>query len=252
MNQTHPIIYTVRQIQKETHNVTSVILSGNPDEALKIRRAGQFVTLQLPANDGWSEPHPYTLSGAPSDPFLQITAKALGPFSLRLQSVASGTQVAVSGPHGSFCRDIESHRSIVMIAGGIGITPFLSVLRHLHHIKFDADIVLFWANNDWADYFALDEIQALADPLSLWTVLVCLQPASQWPSPIKDETMFLTQGYLTENVLRQHSDPNSSKVYVCGSPNMQAYVSQQLKACGVELSSVETEQFGVFHFGLTK
>lgn len=241
-------ILTVERICRENSAITTLVLSGDPSPALQARRAGQFMTIRLQEDEGWSKPHPYTMSNAPEDTVVQLTAKALGVFSTRLQSVSAGDRIMVAGPFGRFCKDIEHHHSSIMIAGGIGITPFLSVLRHFGNKGVNHATTLFWANNTPEDFFRLDEMGALTEKIDLKIVLVSVQPWSESNESPDTHGMIRRQGYLTGERFQDHSDPANAKIYLCGSDGMQRFVLGQLTACGVETKSVATESFGTFTF----
>ncbi len=155
----------------ENHEVNSVYLEG-ADEKLSARRAGQFASIRVPRQDGWSEPHPFTISAAPEDALLRLTIKKEG---IHLRHPQSDAGHAREGrrPLGVFCRGIDEKPEIVMIAGGVGITPFLSVLRHFRGGKAKNRVLLFWANKTLSETFCLDEIRAMTRELDL-TVVHCL------------------------------------------------------------------------------
>ena len=238
---------TVVHRQRLTPNVVSLTLEGRLSPAMKSRRAGQFLSLQTPLKETWSAPHPYTISSPPEREELELTVKTFGTISTQLQSLPVGTTVAVQGPYGTFCKNIEKQRSILMIAGGIGITPFLSVLRHLRRNGYDGDIVLFWGCETWQDFFALDRLRDLTGPLSLWVVLVCPLQIDQ-TIDTSDRLVFLNQGHLCYETLQTYSDVTGSKIYLCGSYPMRTYITQQLHEHDIQPSSIEIEQFGVFQF----
>ena len=73
--------------------------------------------------------HPYTLDSAPSEPGLRIAVRALGADSSRLLEVSPGTPALVEGPYGNLLADLDPARPRLWIAGGIGVTPFLSYVR---------------------------------------------------------------------------------------------------------------------------
>ncbi len=151
-------LFKIARTKKENKNITSVFLEGNLNENFKKRKAGQFLTIKINENNEWSKPHPFTISNAPEDDFLQMTIKNAGPFTEKMQNIPINTKADITGPYGTFCTEIEKKDSIIMIAGSIGITPFLSVLRHFMRSNIKKDIILFWANNQRDEFFTLDEI----------------------------------------------------------------------------------------------
>ena len=71
--------------------------------------------------------HPYSLSAAPSENYLRITVKDLGDHSRTVQHIKPGTRVFVEGPYGAFTAGRATKKHIVLVAGGVGITPSLRV-----------------------------------------------------------------------------------------------------------------------------
>ena len=110
-------IWRVLRIEPENHDTNSLYLEGD-DERLRKRRAGQWASIRLLREDGWSEAHPFTISCAPEDEILRFTIKKAGVFTSLILELKPGTPVRVEGTFGVFCRDIEKRQEIAMIAGG--------------------------------------------------------------------------------------------------------------------------------------
>jgi len=125
--------WVVDAVVTENPTVTTVRLS--PPEGVSLpRKAGQFAYIRFPegvegASDGGTEEHPFTLSSPPGTPYVEVTAKNLGDFSGALGSLRPGAPALIDGAYGIFRpRRLAAGRPLVCVAGGIGITPFLSVL----------------------------------------------------------------------------------------------------------------------------
>lgn len=144
----------------------TLFLEGS-DEKFLGRKAGQYASIRIMRPDGWSEPHPFTISCAPEDAQLRFTIKKIGKFTSAVPDLMPGTPVKCAGPLGVFCTDIDARPSIVMIAGGVGITPFLSVLRHFRNIGAGNEVKLFWSNKTIEDVICSDEISEMTKALRL-------------------------------------------------------------------------------------
>ena len=127
-------IWKIVKVVPENQDTYSLFLEGS-DEKMAKRRAGQYVSLSIMRPDGWSEPHPFSVAGAPEDHILRVTIKKTGQFTSAIPDFKPGTEVRCMGPVGLFCKDIDAKPLVVMMAGGVGVTPFLSVLRHFRNIK---------------------------------------------------------------------------------------------------------------------
>lgn len=231
-------MFEIAAVHQENSNVSTIIIKGKLNEAFSRRRAGQFALLGIPESGERS--HPFTLSGAPESPELQMTIKNVGPFTSRIHQLTPGVQVNLQGPYGRFCSTIDEKPNITMIAGGIGITPFLSVMRHFINQGSVSKIQLVWANNTEDDFFCLHEVALMTGQLQLSVTLVSLEGFSDISFSGEKDKFHLRQGYLVPSIFPD--ELKDSAVYLCGSPAMQDYALTQLAACGIDPSAVEKEK----------
>lgn len=236
-------IWKVREVRRENHDVNSLFLEGE-DDRLKSRKAGQFATIRIMRPDGWSEPHPFTISCAPEAPYLQFTIKKIGAFTSAIPELSPSTAVMVAGPMGRFCEGIDSMPSIVLIAGGVGITPFLSVLRHFVNINAENHVLLFWSNKTYHDMFCVDEISGMTKKLALKVIHnlsqeegVSRYTAGAYPN------VFFEEGRLNAGILEKYAVTPSMSFFLCGPPPMMEAVLSELASLGVDPEKVEREKF---------
>jgi len=136
-----------------------------------------------------------------------------------------------------------------MIAGGVGITPFLSVLRHFRETGADNEILLFWANKTYLDAFAADELGKLTQSLKLQVVYVFSRVPLQdrKPDPTfadgRPGRISFEYGHLDQAMFLRHLTSLSASFYLCGPPAMQQAVLGELSKCGVDPAKVEKEAF---------
>jgi predicted ferric reductase len=243
-DQEHKNIWKVVRIVPENHDSNSLYLEGS-DEGFQGRKAGQYASIRIMRPDGWSEPHPFTISGAPEDALLRLTIKKEGKFTSAIGDLKPGAPVKCIGPLGVFCKDIDAKPSIVMIAGGVGITPFLSVLRHFRNIKVHNEATLFWANKTADDIFSSGEIKQMSRDLSL-IVVHCLsrdEDVSRYADTLYPN-VFYEKGRLNEDILRRHGVMRGAAIYLCGPPSMMESALNDLQKLGIDPESVEREKFG--------
>lgn len=236
-------LWKVFRVQPENHDTNSLYLEGTDEKFLK-RKAGQYASIRVMRPDGWSEPHPFTISCAPEDSQLRFTIKKIGAFTSAIPDLKPGTPVKCAGPLGVFCKDIDSKPSIVMMAGGVGITPFLSVLRHFANIGAGNEVKLFWSNKTVEDVFCAEEIRNLTRKLKL-TVVHNLSrdedAARHFMQSFPD--VFYETGRLSAEILRKHGVSGESSFYLCGPPPMMDTTLQVMSSLGVDPESVEREKF---------
>jgi predicted ferric reductase len=236
-------IWKAVKVVPENHDTNSLYLEG-PGEGFMLRKAGQYASIRIMRPDGWSEPHPFTISGAPEDALLRLTIKKEGKFTSAIGDLLPGAPVKCMGPLGVFCKDIDAKPEIVMIAGGVGITPFLSVLRHFRNIKASNKITLFWSNKTIEDIFTLDEIKQMTRELNL-NVVHCLSRDDDVSRYVDTfyPNVFYEKGRLNEDILKRHVVVMDAAFYLCGPPPMMESAQNDLQKVGVAPDSVEREKF---------
>jgi NAD(P)H-flavin reductase len=236
-------IWRIIKVVPENQDTYSLYLKGS-DERIAQRKAGQFVSLSIMTPGGWSTPHPFSAAGAPEDPVLRLTIKKAGQFTSAIRDLKSGTEVRCMGPIGAFCKDIDSKPLVVMMAGGVGITPFLSVLRHFRNIKAKNIATLFWVNKTMEDVFATDEIQAMTGELKL-TVVYCFSRVDDVQSYYRQEYpgVFYEKGRLSGDILKKYGAIKEASFYLCGPPPMMEAALVEVGSLNVNQSVVEKENF---------
>jgi ferredoxin-NADP reductase/DMSO/TMAO reductase YedYZ heme-binding membrane subunit len=229
---------TVQRVIDETQDVKTFRF-GLPSGDLPFEHtAGQFLSLQL-LIDGKIVRRSYTISSSPHERgYCEITVKRDGLASQFLHSqIREGAQIEIAAPAGKFCfRGSESKR-LVLIGGGVGITPLMSITRWLQHSGWGGEIDFFQVSQTEADLIFDAELRTLASQnpqLRLHCVLTrtteCSRPAHF--------------GRLTAPFL-QKTLPHlrSSLIYLCGPTSMMEATKALLTECGVADDAVRTEAF---------
>ena len=195
-------------------------------------RPGQLVYLvpedeSLPA--GRNEEHPYTISSAPGEPVLRIAVKAQGDATSALQQVTTGSRARVEGPYGDFLPPRLRQRPQLWIAGGIGITPFLSAVRAMGEGVSWGDVDLFYCTDDSGRAHFLEELQAIAEQL---------------PGLRIHPHYFREQGLLDAEFLRDRCNaPEDRDWYVCGPLGLNQHARRLARTMGVPRRRIRTEEF---------
>ncbi len=226
----------------ENEDVTSLVIEAPQDVSDLQDKPGQFASIRVMGESGWSEPHPFTISCRPGDKQMQFTIKNVDQFTAAIRHLEPGTEIQCSGPLGVFCKDIGTKEHIVMIAGGVGITPFLSVLRSFRSQNADNEILLIWANKTLKDIFAKSELDEMARELNLRVVHVLSREKS--PLPPSDKAISYTSGHVTHELIEEQVKSPTASFYLCGPPPMQDAVITALQSCGFSTDSIQKEAFG--------
>lgn len=200
---------------------------------------GQFAFLSFKSAHISGEYHPFTLSSAPSRPeAIQVIIRCCGDWTNRISTVQKDELVFIQGPFGRFNHlSLPQERGVIMIAGGIGITPMLSMLRYMDDHADPRRITLIWSNRTKAHQFGVDELTALREKLTNFT----------WVPIITRETgngdrFDRLDRHTLETLLAEHD--RSAAVFLCGPPPMVKQIQKDLKKIGFAAKSMHLEVFG--------
>jgi ferredoxin-NADP reductase len=150
--------------------------------------------------------------------------------------VPLGMTAFVDGPHGSFSTELTPAPGYVFIAGGIGIAPFMSLLRTLADRGDPRPVVLLYGEKRWEDVAFREELGELRERLALDVVYVLEQPNEDW----EGETGFVDEALLRRHLPREGFERH---VFICGPNPMIDAVERALIACGVPERNVSAERF---------
>ena len=220
--------YTVEAVRHPNGSSTEVTLRAKKNPIRK-QRAGQFLFVRFPGEKALDESHPFTISSAPSEEVLRLTIKASGDFTRHLfGKLDAGAEATVEGAYGLFNYKTGGPRQI-WIAGGIGLTPFLSFLRDMDR-NLDQDVDLYYTVRHPEEALFLDEIIAAASANPRLKVHVRFSASDG----------SLTVEEMVENAggdLRNHD------IYLCGPlPMVQAF-TRKFKALNVPDKQIHFEEF---------
>ncbi len=238
------VLCRVERLVPETHDTITVFLSPLKGPGrLGRRRPGQFALLRLPRGRGYSEPHPFTLSGPPQEGLLRFTIKRIGKFTREIHGLSPGERILCEGPYGVFCADAPTRSSLALIAGGVGITPFLSLLRELQAIGRAVPTVLLYANKTVGDIIAREELAAMTRTMPLQVIHVISREEFPPDYPGDGPGVFFERGHITAETLRRHLRRDMA-FYLCGPPAMQATLLKDIQTVfGLKAGRVSREQF---------
>ena len=228
--------FVVSGLTPETADVISVQMRGRELERFRAE-AGQFVRVRFLAPGFRWEAHPFSLSQPPDGKGLRLTIKQLGDYTRRIPALPPGTRAIVDGPYGVFTARRTQARKVLMIAGGIGITPIRAVAEVLLAAA-EREIVLIYGNRDRASVALQGELERLAASSGgRLRVVHVLSADSGWPGE---------KGRVDGDCLaRLAPDFRERDIYLCGPPPMMRLVRAALRAAGVPDSRIFDERFAL-------
>ncbi len=205
-------------------------------------KAGQFAFFSFPGSSLGAEEHPFTYSSAPHDNYISFTAKNLGDFSSRLRELSPGTPVRVDGPYGIFTPSRAKGKSLVFIAGGIGITPFISILGEAAGKHSSVDTTLLWAVRTAEDAVYHQLLLGLEEKIDGFTYYPVF--SDEMPA---EKTANMRSGFVDRQIIKDAVGDGikDASVFFCGPPAMRNALFPELQKLGIRKSRIHYEQFSL-------
>ena len=198
--------------------------------------AGQFINIEVPGTHMWRS---YSIANAPHESTrIELVIKLLpgGAFSGHIAShLTRGDRLKVLGPLGEL-RLRLSHRKVIMIAGGSGLAPFISMLRDSKHRQRHREVELIYGARRRADLYRIDELEHLAEALPHLELVPALsEPEGEnWPGE---------EGLVTDVIARRHRSLEGFDAYLAGPPPMIDATIPLLHRLGVRAQNVYFDAF---------
>jgi len=233
----------VVQIVRETPTVLTFRLADPAADRLPFDfLPGQFLQVEVEPSGAKPARRSYTIASSPTQrAYVELTVKReeQGIVSRHLHDhVAVGDLLKTIGPFGAFTFTGTDADSIVLIAGGVGITPMMSVLRYLTDTAWAGDIFFLYGARSTEEFVFREELERLERHFSNLHVMAAMQrsPGTIWLGP---------EGPITRQMLRDAvPDIARRRIHMCGPPAMMAAMRTELAALGVPEAQLHTEAFG--------
>jgi ferredoxin-NADP reductase len=219
----------VADVVEEAPGVVSLRIEGRRLDRLSAR-AGQFFIWRFLAGGRWWTAHPFSLSRAPDGSSLRITVKALGDHSACVGDIPVGTRVVAEGPFGVFTEAARRREKVLLIAGGIGITPIRALMEEM-----GGEIVVLYRAVSDEDLVFRDELDRLADKRGIELHYVVGDHATE------EGSRLLSPAHLRELV----ADIEDRDIFVCGPPAMTEAAVRNVRAAGVRRRHIHAERFAL-------
>ena len=189
---------------------------------------GQFAFFTFLDDAVSSEAHPFSIASSPRDRSVRVVVKALGDYTTDLMTIRAGARARVEGPYGRFSYLAVSNPRQIWIAGGIGVTPFLSMARSLEPAGYQIDLYYCTEHADQAHF--LGELFEISERERRFRVI-----------PIRTVSL----GHISaEDILGVSRDLVEIDILLCGPPAMNRNLIPQFMQIGVPGHQIHSEDFG--------
>ena len=230
--------YRVADVIEENADVTTLVIEAVDHDGMHFK-AGQYAWITLGDTPFSLQQHPFSFASSADEPTrLKFSAKALGDWTETWPDVKVGANAYLEGPYGSFTIRWDSPCGAVFLAGGIGVTPIMSMLRTLADRGDERPYMLFYANPSWEVVVFREEIEALKERLNLEVIHVLEEPPDDWDGE---------EGYVEPDVLDRHLPTPHDEYfyYICGPRPMMDMVESELVSRDIPLPMIMSERFEI-------
>lgn len=224
--------FKVQKVVAETEEATSIYIDGKNIQTFTIE-PGQFMIFRFLNTHFWWQAHPFSLSNIPQNT-LRITVKNVGDFTSAIKDIQPGTPVVIDGPYGIFTERSSQKNKILLIAGGIGITPIRSLIEYMAHNK---DVVLLYSNKTEKEIVFKKEIDELSKKYKF--------PAYYILSQEQGKEGMISGRIDGEKIKKLVPDIMEREVYICGPQLMTDAIKRDLTTMGVSPNLIHFEKFSL-------
>ena len=204
---------------------------------------GQFVDLTLlqpSETDAAGNSRAFSIASAPHEDTIMVATRLRDTaFKRELQRMPIGSIVRMEGPFGKLVLHSDQTRPAVLVAGGIGITPFRSMVVHAAQQQSPQRLVLFYSNRRPEDAAFLDELQSLQDKNRHYIFVGTMTEPEKSLHAWRGETGYLNAGLLSKYL----AEIDKPMYYVVGPPGMVTALRTILKNAHVEDTDIRIEKF---------
>lgn len=228
--------YRVTEVRPERGDTWTLVM--HPDGHRGFRfKPGQFGWLTV-----WGSPfkitaHPFSFSSSAAAPDgrVEMTIRNLGDFTSEIHKVPQGLRVYLDGPYGAFTMGNPADMH-VLVAGGIGVTPMMSLIRTLADQADQRPVILLYGVRDWESITFREQLEALKARLKLTIVYVPQEPPAGWTGE---------RGFISAEVVRRHVPPPYAEheYFICGPGVMMDAIEKALSEMQVPMSKYHSERY---------
>ncbi len=237
----------IKDVSSDCKSYTLVPDTEKGTNALAYFGAGKYLTVFETVN-GMPVTRAYSISSSPKDSLegryvLTIRLVEDGLVSRHIfDTWTVGSKVEVSAPSGNFeYQPLRDAQKVICIAGGSGITPFLSMANAIADGDEDFEMTLLYGSRDYDSILFREELESLTNKCDKINVIHVLEKAKRG---FKNSE----KGYITAELIKKYAPDNEPySVFICGSQQMYAFVDKEIEKLGLAKKYIRHEMFGEFH-----
>jgi predicted ferric reductase len=231
------VVEPVLQAWRHRLRVESVSVAGPSTVSIVVRgrhldelqaEPGQFFRWRFLTGSTWLTAHPFSLSAPATDHRLRLTVKSAGDGTHLLQSLLPGTRVLAEGPYGAMTERRRTRHGVLLIAGGVGITPMRTLFET---VAISGPLTLLYRASTPADLLFRDELERIAETRGAQLIYLV--------GPSADPVNAIT----AQNLTRLVPDIRHRDVYLCAAPGLSTAARAALEDAGVPRRHVHQEEF---------
>lgn len=233
--------YKVIQIKEITHDTHEYVLEAVNEKISP--KPGQYGYI---SRKPFGESHPFTIARSSEDgKTISFSIKSLGKFTKILRELQVGDMLLIDGPYGVFGQKaIATHKPVVYIAGGIGITPFL---RLIDVVNDERELIMIFGNKTPDDIPYKEELEKKLGKKLVHVLSHCTEEQKNSVLQLANQPCETEFGFVTIDLIKKYigEEVNRYEYFICGPPIMMKLVSEALYKAGVEKRSVDMEKFSM-------
>jgi predicted ferric reductase len=205
--------FKIEKIVQETSSTVSVYITGNNIDKF-VYEPGQYVVIRFLDKNLFWQAHPFSFSSMPGNTYLRLTIKNSGDFTSQLVTchLTLGTYVVLDGPHGNFITSQSKLNKMLLLAGGVGVTPLRALIEQFNILKKDVMMVYAIKNKD--EILFAQEL-------------------------IKYKVKYVMGHLQKDNLKELVPDIASREVYICGPEGFNQSMKQYAREFGVKYTHLE-------------
>ena len=234
--------YEITKVKNEAGTYWTLSLKPKSGDIINYK-PGQYSYVSIISQELSKEFHPFSLTSSPAkNGEISFTIKELGDYTDDIGKVKVGEIAYIEGPYGIFNALSSDAEELIFIAGGSGITPFLSMLRYMKDKNNTRKTTLIWGIRFQYEFFLREEFEEMKDANPNLTIIPVVSDDDSWDG----ERGFIDRDKLDRLVPCEDPDEIIQKkdYYICGPPLMIKKVRPALKSMGVNKSKyLHSEKF---------